>query len=420
MLLLEYNEFNARLIENIANRDFLPALREVQSWNATETITHDSYDSGFLEPWVQWVSVHTGEPSTQHLIKNLGDVPALATEQIWERWSRSGERSVIWGVMNGDRRTAEKCEVFIPDPWTFSEAAYPAKYAGLIEFPRYLAKNYLDISKTKVASDGFRLLATLISRMDRRDFLDGLAVLAEGLRLFGPKHIVFIATFEYMSAMAFLKALKETQPDKSILFMNLFAHSQHHYWNNPNGEDCPELAYAAKTLDRITQKVLERAPELKCANRISVTNGLSQKCTHDEPAWILHRPINPLKFLNDIGLEPISVEPLMTHDAHVSFSTAEAAESAFHALSNATINGKPLFHVEKNKTNKTMLFYRLDFYDSVDEETVFLYGNTKIRFMDHFLSIVQRTGKHIQNGVVYANWSGLPNTIMNHQLINYI
>ncbi len=227
--------------------------------------------------------------------------------------------SVVWGVMNGDRRSAENCKVFIPDPWTFSEVPFPSNYAGLIELPRYLAKDYLDVSKIKCAPEGLRLLTTLLSRMDRRDFVAGLTVFSEGLRLFGAKNIVFIVTFEYLSAMAFLRTIKETQPDKAILFLNMFAHAQHHYWNAPDGEGCLELSYAAKTLDRISKKILERASGLKCGDRISLTNGLSQICTRDEPPWILHRPKSPIKFLSDIGLTPEKVEPLMTHDAHVSF-----------------------------------------------------------------------------------------------------
>lgn len=420
MLLLELNEFNRDLLRAIADRDSLPALQQVQSWSATQLQTQDTYDSGFLEPWVQWVSIHTGAPSREHQIKNLGDVPALGLEQVWQRWSRCGDAAVVWGVMNGDRRAARTCKVFIPDPWTFTEAPYPSTYDGLIELPRYLAKNYLDVSKTKCAAEAFRLLRTLISRMDRRDFIDGLSILLEGLRLFGTKHIVFIVTFEYLSAMAFLRALKEVQPDKAIVFLNMFAHAQHHYWKNPDGNDCLELSYAAKAIDRILQKILDRASDFKCADRITITNGLSQKCTHDEDPWILHRPKNPLKLLNHIGLHPARVEPLMTHDAHVSFDTVEEAENAFHLLSNARINGKSMFHVEKNWDYETMIFYRLDYFDPVDDESEFIHGNSRSRFKDHFISVVQRTGKHIQDGVIYANWDGLPQKMMNHQLNAYL
>src|SRR5205823_2905557 len=112
-------------------------------------------------------------------------------------WSRSGITSVIWGVMNGDRRSAELCEVFIPDPWTFSENAYPSTYQGLIDLPRYLAKNYLDFSKLAAARKGLRLIGTLLRQTKAADFIDGLKVLRRGLTQFGAANAVFIVLFEY-------------------------------------------------------------------------------------------------------------------------------------------------------------------------------------------------------------------------------
>ena len=154
MLLVELNEFNDGLLQNVARAHKLKHLTEMLSWNHAKTWTSDEYETGYLEPWVQWVSVHTGTPSSQHKVKNLGDVPNLAEDQIWERWSKRGLTSIVWGVMNGNRRNAETCKIFVPDPWTFSEDVYPSRYQGLIGLPRYLAKNYLDFSKLTAALRG--------------------------------------------------------------------------------------------------------------------------------------------------------------------------------------------------------------------------------------------------------------------------
>ena len=105
MLLIELNEFNRSLLQSIAARHGLKHLQLVLGWSRASTFTSDEYDTGFLEPWVQWVSVHTGVPSSQHGVKNLGDVPNLAEDQLWERWSKRGISSVVWGVMNGSPLT---------------------------------------------------------------------------------------------------------------------------------------------------------------------------------------------------------------------------------------------------------------------------------------------------------------------------
>lgn len=420
MILLELNEFNGTLLRNIASNRSLKALQKVFAWRRSETRTDDVYDSGFLEPWVQWVSVHTGRPSSTHRIKHLGEVPALQAEQLWERWSREGRRSIVWGVMNGDRRTAQNCDIFIPDPWTFSEPAYPDRYGDLIKLPRYLAKNYLDISKLKCASDGVGLFWTVLRSVKAGDFKDGIDLLSQGLRAFGPKNIVFIVFFEYMSAMAFLRAVEEKQPDDAILFINMLAHAQHHYWKAPDGENCAELEFAAQAVDGIVSKLIARISPLKVGERICIMNALSQTCTIEESPWVLHRPKNPERLLRHIGLKPVQVEPLMTYDAHVRFADQQATDSAYELLTRARVAGAPLFHVEKNRGDPCMLFYRLDFFDPVDEKTTFEHGNRSSNFRTHFESIGRRTGKHIGAGEILANWNAFPATLYNHEASQHL
>ncbi len=418
MLILELNEYNGELLRRLSERQKLKHLHETLNWRRTQTTTDDTYDSGFLEPWVQWVSVHTGTAASSHRIQHLGDVPGLREEQLWESWSRLGRRSVVWGVMNGSRRDTEHCDVFIPDPWTFSEPAFPQKFQPLIELPRYLSKNYLDISKARVAKEATKFFAGLFRLVRLGDLADGVRVLFEGFRKFGSAHVTFIVFFEYLSAMAFLKAVEENEPDDAILFLNMFAHVQHHYWTNPNGVDCPQLEFAASVIDEIIGKVRSRT-QLELQDKTFLLNGLSQKCTHDEPAWVLHRPIHPEKFIQHLGLHPVKIEPLMTNDAHLIFSGEEEASSAFELLNSIKINGSPLLFVERNSHDPKVIFYRLDFFDEVSDETTFVHGNQVSVFEDHFVSIVTRTGKHVQSGEITSNCEGLPSRIYNHELKSY-
>jgi len=418
MLLMELNEYNSDLLRQLAARKRLRNLETVFNWRCTKTTTDDAYDSGFLEPWVQWVSVHTGTPASKHQIQHLGDVPGLSEEQLWERWSDNGRRSVVWGVMNGNRRNAKHCDVFIPDPWTFSEPAYPKKYQPLIELPRYLSKNYLEFSKRRVLLSGISFFGSLPALVRLTDLADAFKLLVRGMTKFGTAHVTFITFFEYLSAMAFLRAVEKYDPDDAIIFLNMFAHVQHHYWAQPSGEECPQLEFVATAIDEIFGKILERAPKA-LLDDICVLNALSQKCTHDEPAWILHRPKHPEKFIEYLGLNPVRVEPLMTHDAHLKFTSPEEADDACRQLSGVRINGKPMFFVEISEYDPTLVFYRLDFYDPVDETTEFIHGNRNSRFNDHFVSIVKRTGKHIQTGEVIFNHRDVPTSIYNHELKPY-
>jgi hypothetical protein len=420
MLLIELNEFNSDLLRNIAKTHQLKHLQETLSWNRAGTWTSDEYETGFLEPWVQWVSVHTGVPSSQHGVKNLGDVPNLAEDQIWERWSKRGLSSIVWGVMNGNRRNAATCKVFVPDPWTFSEDAYPDKYQGLIALPRYLARNYLDFSKRAAARKRYDLVRNLVVSTKGSDFIDGLRIFWRGVRQFGMTNAVFIVFFEYLSAMAFVRAVERDRPDAAIIFINMLAHVQHHYWKAGDGSDCPQIAFAAMATDEILGKILARCKGIVGNGRVALMNALSQTCTIEEPPWILYRPNNHANLVSFLGLKATRVEPLMTYDAHVFFANAEDAEAGAAILESALIDGKRLFFVEADKHDPLKLFYRVAMSDPVDADAEFIYRNKAARFADHFTAIVQRTGKHNQNGDLFANFEIGRQNLSNHEVSTWL
>ena len=113
VLVVELNEFNVDLMTATLEKHDFPFLRRAFQFTKSNYRTQDRYNSGFLEPWVQWVSVHSGVPSFVHGIKHLGDVPHLDVEQCWETLSREGITTGVWGVMNGQRRKAEKKPIFL-------------------------------------------------------------------------------------------------------------------------------------------------------------------------------------------------------------------------------------------------------------------------------------------------------------------
>ena len=420
MLLIELNEFNSDLLRAVAHKHGLNNLNAMLNWRHARTWTDDEYDTGFLEPWVQWVSVHTGLKSKQHEIKNLGDVPNLAQDQIWERWSNQGLSSIVWGVMNGNRRNATNCKVFIPDPWTFSEPAFPSKYDGLIDLPRYLAKNYLEFSKLTAIKKGLRLAKILVATTNRSDFIDGLRVLWRGYNRFGATNAVFIVFFEYLSAMAFIKAVETHKPESAIIFINMLAHVQHHYWTSQDGSACPQIKHAAEAVDEILGKLQDRCGGIVANGRIAIMNALSQNCTIDESPWVLYRPNNHAKVLRFLGLKTSRVEPLMTYDAHVFFANSADTERGAKILEGVRIEGKPLFVVERDAHDQLKLFYRVGMHDPLKEDVELVYGNSTARFFDHFTAIVQRTGKHVQQGDLFANFEIEADSIPNHELLQLI
>ena len=294
----------------------------------------------------------------------------------------------------------------MPDPWTFSEDAYPKKFQGLIELPTVnLAKNYLDFSKLTALRKGSGLVKTLLGSMKVRDFFDGLRVLRRGMAQFGSANVTFIVYFEYLSAMAFIRSVEQIRPEAAIIFINMLAHVQHHYWKTRDGSACPQIEFVTVVIDEIIGKILARCKPAIGRGDVAIMNALSQNCTIDEAPWILYRPNNHAGLISFLGVKAARVEPLMTYDAHVFFQTADDAREGAEILDRARIGDHRLFFVEPDQHDPLKLFYRVEMHDPVEADATFTYRNEVARFSDHFTAIVQRTGKHSQVGDLYANFA---------------
>lgn len=420
VLIIELNEFNVELLEAAVSQIPLAALEKVLSFTKTHYKTQDRYNSGYLEPWVQWVSIHTGVSAKTHRIKHLGDVPDLGFNQCWETLSQHDITTGIWGVMNGARKTASNTLFFLPDPWTFSEEASPKKLQGLLSLPRYISKHYQDLSVFTLIKKGLSLIKFIMgSGACGKIFLETIDLL-KNLKHFGKKHFVFISYFDVISTLLFIQYQKKFKARCAILFLNSLAHLQHHHWHSGPTTLTPELSYGLKKINQLLALLLEQYKE----QAIIVHNGLSQMNTNHEKPWVLYRQKNPLRFFQAIELAPQQVEQHMTHDGHAFFADPEACLNAYALLKRARMNHKPLFHVEKNSQDPCKLFYQLCFTDDLDlvqdREITFSFDQKEYPFFEHFDKMVTRTGRHIPVGTVYSNIIPFADQIYNHNFNTYV
>ncbi len=417
LCLLELNEFNLDLLRSVAEARGLRNLQALLRLPHTCTTTNDREPTGFLEPWAQWVSVHTGTTSETHGIKHLGDVDKLSAIQVWEELSNREVTSGAWGVMNGTRRSAKNCKFFLPDPWTFSEPGHPARLTRLLALPRYVSKNYLSLSKRKLLGLGAGFLWVLLTSGITLRLLAELPRLGTALRKFGAKHFVFISFFESLSTLLFLRHKHAHDPQLSVLFLNSVAHAQHHHWTHGATGPNDALDFVWSSVDRCVGWLRD---SLRDGEALVVMNGLSQTNTNAEDPWILYRAFDPGKFLVDAGVEFVKNEPLMTYDCHLFLASPEHRDRAFEVLRTATVADHPLFFVENDGEDPRRLFYRVDFSKSVDDDIPVHIHGRELRFGDHFCAIVQRTGRHIPRGDVFSEGIELPTTMPNHEMNRHI
>ena len=129
----------------------------------------------------------------------------------------------IWGAMNASRRRTKGCKFFMPDPWTYSEKAYPKSLNLFLSLPRYYSKNYIIPSKNNLLMGFIKMIIFFLSQGKFiKTIEESLSVLFIILKN-GLKNMTLFSVFDIYSTLAFLNYKKQKNPDFSILFLNSFS-----------------------------------------------------------------------------------------------------------------------------------------------------------------------------------------------------
>jgi len=116
LLLLEFNELCPDLVDQFIGEDILPNFKRLRDQSETFiTYTNEAE----LEPWIQWVTVHTGVPLAMHGIRDLDEAEKLEYETFWD--AMHDENVLLMSPMNVKFRRNDR-SVFMPDPWAASQA----------------------------------------------------------------------------------------------------------------------------------------------------------------------------------------------------------------------------------------------------------------------------------------------------------
>lgn len=416
MILLELNEFNPDLLGRAAHELDLPRLQSLLELPAATTTTPDRTERAGLDPWVQWVSIHTGVPSDRHGVAHLAEAHRLEVPQIWEVLDAHGISSGVWGAMNARRGTAADCRFFFPDPWTWTEHAHPDSLNGLLALPRYYAQNYLDLATWDLCLAGLKTTGFMLRPGSLRALLPAAGPALGTLARHGPGSHVLFALFDLVSTELFIAHCARHRPRFKVLFLNSIAHLQHHKWHEPDALS-PEMVPVFRLLERMIGRLLDAFPETE---PLVVVNAFSQKCTAHKNQY-LYRQINPREFLRSAKVAFDRVEQMMTNDAHVFFATDDDAAHAAEILSASTVDGgRRLFEVTRRAAAPRELFYQVDFWEDVREGATITINDMTFPFASLFEKVVLRTGEHVPEGRLCARNLALPNTLPNHEIFQLI
>ncbi|OGA65738.1 MAG: hypothetical protein A3G83_02355 [Betaproteobacteria bacterium RIFCSPLOWO2_12_FULL_68_20] len=358
LLCLELNELNFEFVEHYARRGELPQFgRLIAAHGYSRTRSEAAYEH--IEPWIQWLTVHTGKAYAEHKVFRLGDGPQAGLRQIWEELASKGLKVGAFSPMNAANAVADAA-FFVPDPWTRTSVAAPALMRAAYQA---ICQAVGDNAQGRVTPLSALELALGLAAYARpahwgEYFELGFA----GLRNHWPR-AVFLDRF---LADCFVRLWRRTRPDFATLFLNGAAHLQHHYLFNSAAYRGPyrnPAWYLPPAVDpvleiyRLYDRIVGECLALEPRPRVMLATGLHQDAM-DEPAfyWRLR---DHGAFLRAIGCDFERVEPRMSRDFLVACKdAAQARHSAARLASGRAPDGAALFEVDnRGDTLFVMLTY---------------------------------------------------------------
>ncbi len=402
LILLELNEVNFDYLLGYIERGQLPTLGKfMEQHGFARTTSEQRYEE--LEPWIQWVTAHTGLTFAQHSIFRLGDIVNHDLPQIWEKLEEQGLRVGALSPMNAKMRLKSPA-FFVPDPWTPTDIVAPSAVTALYR------------AACQAVNDNAQSRLTAHSVLD---LVYGAAVCAS------PRHYLRYLDFarrslsqswfkpmflDMLLSDAFMWCLKRTRPDFATLFLNAAAHIQHHYmycspiydgsqrnpdWYVPAGVDPVLDIY--RLYDQIVARLQRRWPQA----RIMIATGLHQVPYPEQKFY--WRLKDHAAFLKTIGVPFVSVEPRMSRDFIIRCQDETQAERAQMLLASARgEDGQDLFEVDNRGSD---LFVMLTYPNDIGEDFSYTVGNMphqRLREAVAFVAI--KNGEH--DGTGYFTDSG--------------
>ncbi len=408
----ELNEISKQAIDHLIAQGKLPYFARMnQYWSYFKTTSEKQYQH--LEPWIQWISAHTGKSFDEHQIFRLSDAVSLQHPQIWETLSDAGIESCIVGSMNATRGKAYQ-GFFLPDPWSKSGKTYPTALQPLWDLiSRKVQSHATAPIKLKDLLKGFQLC---------RQFKLPIQLYKKiALQLFTQKidplkKWKMAALFDELLTGIFKHLLKSTQYRYYTLFLNSIAHYQHHYWRQFQPElfdasiqspDCHSsdnpMVYGYEQYDRIIQLALELAKDP--TNLVIVVSGLSQEPFTDkenESGMNYYRLINHADLIKCLNLTNCRALPLMSRDWQIETKTPTQLMQIKLVLSQIMINDKPLFSLSQN--TPLSLFIETAITEQIAPETTIQLGSQSIgQFHQYFKTIAVKSGHHSGTGSLWLS-----------------
>ena len=362
IILLEFNELCPPLLEKWMAEGQLPNFKAFHDSSSVFVTQADAETAPYLEPWIQWYSLHTGLSYQQHNVFHLTDGLLAEHEDIWHLLAERG-----WTVANCASINAKELErpgcFFLPDPWCGSDKTNPA---DLRIFSR-LVSHYVREHTNEGSSLGVKSHLSFLMFM----VLHGLRVGTIGHVLRQLMRDTLIdrssrwkraTVLDKMQFDVFRHYYRRVGPSLSTFFLNSTAHFQHTYWRHmapeafrerPSDQDLARyenaILFGYRQMDGLLAdfyKLEQEGAMLIMASALSQQPYLKYEYIGGHRFYRLR---NLEKFLDAFDIAYSAVFPVMANHYLVRFPDERSTARAERILRSFKYNGLDVFGFSKSE-----------------------------------------------------------------------
>lgn len=414
-IVLEFNELTPALMWRFMSEGRLPNFQKLFQ-KSYAFITDAGEDPPWLEPWIQWVTVHTGVPAKEHGIFNLGDAANIRQPPIWDIVSDSGYPVWVCASMNAFYRPDIKGAV-LPDPWSVRVRPTPDSLNPYFDYVREQVLEYTRPASGGGAQQALRFATFMAANGLRAS--TGFAITSQLIQeRFSAVRWRRATILDRMQYDLFEFNFRRIRPRLATFFLNSTAHFQHVYWRNlepqkfavqPSAQDQEAhgnaVLYGYKQMDRIVGKTLALAGTDTAVIFVSALS--QQPCLKYEGVGgkRFYKPVSYSELLEAVGIDLTSCkpEPVMSENFHLRFESPEAAKVACEKLSRCTVEGQPAF---SSSLDGSSIQTGCAIHEEMPPDALLSSGERKIPFNSLFYLVdLMKSGMHHRDGLA---WFCLP------------
>jgi predicted AlkP superfamily phosphohydrolase/phosphomutase len=416
VMLLEFNELTPSLMDRFIAEGHLPNFKRLHS-ESRVFVTDAQENQWDLEPWVQWVTVHTGLSAEQHGLHNLDESFKLTQPSLWDLLCSAGYQVWICGSMNVKYNQPIQGWI-LPDAWSSGIAPYPDEL-----------QQYFHFVRTSVGEHTNERVP--LSKSDYAAFLKFM--LTHGLSMGTVSAILSQILKERSSGARWQRATlldklqwdlfawyqRKSRPHFSTFFVNSTAHFQHLYWrelepekfqlkgggSDANGDRANAILYGYQQMDILVKKALELAGNDTILMLSSALGQQPYLFAEEMGGKHAHRPHDLSKFTELIRLKGATrTTPVMAEQFHIHFDSAESARAAADHLRCASVEGKPAFNVDYAAGAKMFLTGSAVFQPVPEDALLVMPNGNSFRFHDIFYLVQDqvKSGMHHPHGIFWV------------------